>query len=104
MPCKQDGTTKVSSKSEKRFDTGAGPMPNGSTPHVFSRKTFTASHCFTLLRHEVEAHVQRINRGPDGDLISYDLTAKAQAQHQAPSMAHALAASELAPSRQIFPE
>ena len=27
----------------------------------------------------VEAHVQRINRGPDGDLISYDLTAKAQA-------------------------
>ena len=29
---------------------------------------------------EVEAHVQRINRGPDGDLISYDLTAKAQAQ------------------------
>ena len=29
---------------------------------------------------EVEAHVQRINHGPDGDLISYDLTAKAQAQ------------------------
>lgn len=33
--------------------------------------------------------MQRINRGPDGDLISYDLTAKAQAQHQASSMAHA---------------
>lgn len=44
--------------------------------------TFAASHCFTLLLPEVEAHVQRINRGPDGDLISYDLTAKAQAQHQ----------------------
>ncbi|CAK9025980.1 unnamed protein product [Durusdinium trenchii] len=27
----------------------------------------------------VEAHVQRINKGPEGDLISYDLTAKAQA-------------------------
>ncbi len=65
-----------------------------------------ASHCFTMLqRPEVEAHVQRINRGPDGDLISYDLTAKAQAQHKGWSMAHALAASERAPCcRQIFPE
>eukprot|EP00913_Durusdinium_trenchii_P033714 g31562.t1 len=33
---------------------------------------------FPLLS-QVEAHVQRINKGPEGDLISYDLTAKAQA-------------------------
>ena len=28
---------------------------------------------------QVEAHVQRVNRDPDGELLSYDLTARAQA-------------------------
>ena len=31
------------------------------------------------MRVQVEAHVQRVNRDADGELLSYDLTARAQA-------------------------
>lgn len=52
----------------RRFDTGAEHIGNG--PGTESVGLFTSI--------EVEAHVLQISRGPDGELTSYDLTAKAQ--------------------------
>lgn len=60
----------------RRSDTGAEPTRNGPGAYRARSETF---NMFPLLS-QVEAHVQRINKGPEGDLISYDLTAKAQAQ------------------------
>ena len=64
-------------RSARKFATGAGRTASGCER---LERRVTRSHpspppkCV-----QVEAHVQRVNRDADGELLSYDLTARAQA-------------------------